>query len=412
MQSAWFSRLFFAAVGAVAIAGLVSGAACTRWGKPAPVPPTIVPLSSIYVNAKTGNDSTGNGMQSSPYKTLTKAVTVLASSKSLSSSGVTIYLSNGTYDAANGEIFPIVVPKSVTVSGSNYGSGPKNGTYIDGSGQDRTFEQLAHAAPRTAYVALEIAAAASVTATGLYVGDSQLKLPNSRAAYSSVDVLGTLNASNSAFGAGTVTALRNVNGVLVAGGTFNCASCQVHANDFGIGGLSVPVATASPSGTGPSITLSHTTGDSIIAARIVDIITDGTTNVTVSGVAFERGEYAFEDALAPVIPINTRGSVDFGGGAGNSGGGNVFIGARVSEISIVRRFETVSALDDTWNPGQQRANRNGQYTHKIVFSGGARGKNVTILHDARGSTVTVGPAPIPTPTPSSSPSTGPSPTPT
>jgi hypothetical protein len=47
----------------------------------------------------------------------------------------------------------------------------------------------------------------------------------------------------------------------------------------------------------------------------------------------------------------------------------------------------------------------------FIFRPGAAGKNVTILHTARGSTVTVGPAVVPTPTPSAYPSTTPSSTP-
>ena len=99
-----------------------------------------------------------------------------------------------------------------------------------------------------------------------------------------------------------------------------------------------------------------------------------------------------------------------GGGAANSAGGNSFIGALTTEIYLKRRYETVNALDDTWNPRQQRANRNGQYAKKLTFGSGTSGKNVTIVKDALGSTVTVGPAIVPTATPSGSP--GPTATPT
>ncbi|MBV9699245.1 MAG: hypothetical protein JO078_03870, partial [Candidatus Eremiobacteraeota bacterium] len=50
MQNAWLARIFFSAVAIVALGGMLSGTACTRWGKPGPVPPTIVPLASIYVD--------------------------------------------------------------------------------------------------------------------------------------------------------------------------------------------------------------------------------------------------------------------------------------------------------------------------------------------------------------------------
>ena len=292
MQGRWFARLFFAVVGALAVAGVVSGTACTRWGQPGPGVPTIAPLASIYVDASTGSDTTGNGSMSKPYKTLTKAVAVLSSAKSFSPAGVVIYLASGDYNTANGEKFPIVIPTNVTLTGMNYGSGPRSGSFIDGLGEDTIFEHIVHAPARTAYTTLEIAPPATVGVSEIYVGASRISLP-SRAAYVSLDDLATLSGSTASFGAGIVTSLTNVSGVLVPGGSFTCASCQIHGNDFGIGALSVPVATASPYATAPTITLSHSVGDSTISAKIVDLLTDGSVNVTASGEAFEQGRYAY-----------------------------------------------------------------------------------------------------------------------
>jgi hypothetical protein len=413
MQSRWFARLFFLAVAALAIAGVASGTACTRWGQPGPVTPTVAPLSRLFVDANTGSDTTGNGSVNKPYKSVTKAVAVLDAAKSVSPSGVTITLASGDYNAANGEKFPIVVSKTVAISGSNYGGGsPKSGSFINGLGEDSIFEQLVHAPAHTAYSALEVVPPAILSFGSLYVGATKIKLPSSRAFYASLDVIGAANGTLATFGAGIVSALRNVSGVIVPGGSFTCGSCLIHGNDFGIGAFAVPIATASPSGAGPSVTLNHPQSDSAIAAKVVDILTDGNVSVSASGTTFELGRYAFADAFTPIVSSTTRGTVDFGGGLTGQTGGNVFIGARVTEFFIVRRGETISALDDTWNPNQQRANRNGQYPRKITFASGATGKNVTIRHVATGSTVTVGPAPVPTPTPSTSPSASPTASPT
>jgi hypothetical protein len=426
MSRAWASRFFFSVVAVLALAALVSGTACTRWGKPGAIPATLTPLSSLYVNPTSGSDSSGNGSQTKPYKTLTKALDVLEMSKSLSPNGVTVYLSNGDYTAANGEKFPIVIPTALTLTGMNFGSGTRNGTFIDGFGQDTLFEQQVHAPARSAYTTLEIAPGVTVSMSELYLGASQLKLPSSHAAYWSLDVLGNLSAMLSNFGGGTLSSAPSVSGALVAGGTLSCASCEIRGNDFGIGALSVtvPVSTAypttspssSPSATpssepsAPSVTLTHSSGDSTITAKVVDLITDASIDVTVSGETFGSSKYAFEDSLQPIVHVPVHGTVDFGGGLANSPGGNIFLGARLSEISIIRRYETVSALDDTWNPLQQGASRNGQYKEMKTFRPGASGKNVTILHNALGSTVTVGPAVVPTPTPSIGPSTSPTPT--
>jgi len=427
MSRAWASRFFFSVVAVMALAAVISGTACTRWGQPGAIPPSITPISAIYVNPVSGSDTSGNGTQAKPYKTFTKAVDVLAMSKSLSSS-VSINLSNGDYTAANGEEFPIVVPKKVTITGTSFGHGVRSGTFIDGFGEDTIFEQLVHAPARSAYATLEIAPGVSVILNDVYVGASKLKLPSSRAEYWSLDVLGALSSEPANFGSGTVSKIPRASGVLVPGGTFSCASCQIQGNDFGIGAFSVtvPVSTAYPSATPstspsatptgepslPSVTLTHSTGDSTIAAKVVDLITDGSVDVSVSGEAFgSRAQYAFEDSLQPIVSIPFRGTLDFGGGITESPGGNNFIGARKSEILLTLLDEAVSALDDTWNPSQQGANRGGKYNKMITFRPGASGKNVTILHAARGSTVTVGPAVVPTPTPSAYPSTTPSSTP-
>ena len=411
----------------MALAAVISGTACTRWGQPGAIPPSLTPLMSIYVNPRTGSDTSGNGSQTKPYKTLTKAVNVLATSKSLASS-VTIFLSTGNYTAANGEKFPIVIPKNVTLAGTSFGHGAGNGTFVDGFGQDTIFEQLVHAPARSAYTTLEIAPGVSVSLSDVYVGASKLKLPSSRAAYWSLDVLGTLSAGTANFGSGTVSKAPGVSGVLVPGGTLSCASCEIQGNDFGIGAfsLTVPVSTAYPSATPstsptgtptsapslPSVTLTNSGGDSTISGNVVDLITDASIDVSVSGERFgSRAKYAFEDSFPAIVSIPFEGTVDFGGGLSGSSGGNNFIGARVSEISLVRRDETISALNDTWNASQQGANPGGTYSKMKTFGSGASGKNVTILRDARGSTVTVGPAVVPTPTPSAYPSISPSPTP-
>lgn len=417
MHSRWFARLFFVVVAAFAVAGVFAGTACTRWGQPGASTPTLAPLSALFVDAKTGSDATGNGSMGKPFKTLTKAVEVLTSSKSLSPSGVTITLESGDYNAANGEKFPIIIPTSVSLIGMNYGTGPLSGAFINGIGEDTTYENLVHAPPRSAYATLDIAGAANVTIQNLYVGSSKISLPGSRATYASVDTLATLIGMTSTFGAGIVSLLPNVGGVLVAGGTFTCHSCEVRGNDFAIGALSVPITTiaspsASPGPVTPSVTLDHSSGDSVLSAKVVDILTDGSVNVTATSQTFARAEYAYSDVLAPVFPVLTRGAIDFGGGVAKSTGGNVFIGARTTEIFITRRSVVVSALDDVWNPRTQGSNRNGQYLRMRTFRAGEFGRNVSIRHDAFGSVVMVGPAPIPTPTPSISPSTSPVPTPT
>jgi hypothetical protein len=262
----------------------------------------------------------------------------------------------------------------------------------------------------------------------IYVGATKISLPHPTAFYVSLDLFGTVSGTDVGFGSGVLSALRDIDGVLVSGGSFTCSSCEIRGNDYGIAGFSLippspsPSPTTSPTGsptgspppysTGATISLSHSTGDASISAKEVNITTDGSVNVTSSGQAFERGVYAFNDTFPALIAVTFRGTLDFGGGLAGSSGGNAFIGARTTEIYITRRGETVSALDNFWNPRRQMANRNGLYPRMHIFGSGASGKNVTIRSAAIGSTVTVGPAVVPTPTPSISPSASPTSSPT
>ncbi|MDB9374629.1 S-layer homology domain-containing protein [Nodularia sphaerocarpa] len=82
-------------------------------------------VTTIYVNPLQGND-TNAGSRSSPFKSLTRALKA-------SKTPVIIQLTSGTYGAANGEVFPIVIPAGVTVVGNEANKGA--GIVISGSGE-------------------------------------------------------------------------------------------------------------------------------------------------------------------------------------------------------------------------------------------------------------------------------------
>jgi parallel beta-helix repeat protein len=79
----------------------------------------------LYVNPITGNDS-ASGSQVTPLKTITKAT-------QQATAGSSIRLMPGTYSAATGEVFPLVVPSNVTVVGDESQKG--KGIQITGSGR-------------------------------------------------------------------------------------------------------------------------------------------------------------------------------------------------------------------------------------------------------------------------------------
>ncbi|MCF3576412.1 DUF1565 domain-containing protein [Planktothrix agardhii] len=63
----------------------------------------------IYVSSTLGNDG-GQGTQQSPFKTITKAV-------SMAPSNTAIILAPGTYSSQTGEQFPIILHNNVTLQG-------------------------------------------------------------------------------------------------------------------------------------------------------------------------------------------------------------------------------------------------------------------------------------------------------
>lgn len=80
---------------------------------------------TLYINPLTGND-TNTGSRLSPFKSLTRALKVTKTS-------TIIHLELGTYSAASGEVFPLIIPGGATVVGNEANKGA--GIVISGSGE-------------------------------------------------------------------------------------------------------------------------------------------------------------------------------------------------------------------------------------------------------------------------------------
>jgi parallel beta-helix repeat protein len=72
-----------------------------------------IPVSDHYVNVTTGNNSTGDGSVSKPWKTITYAL-----EHSSGAGRHAINVSAGTYNPASGEIFPLMIPDSISLIGA------------------------------------------------------------------------------------------------------------------------------------------------------------------------------------------------------------------------------------------------------------------------------------------------------
>jgi hypothetical protein len=86
-----------------------------------------IQFTRIHVNATTGSDATGTGLISRPVKSITRGL-------DLAEAELTVQVAAGIYDAANGEVFPISLPDSVSLVGEDWVN-----TVIRGHSQDANY---------------------------------------------------------------------------------------------------------------------------------------------------------------------------------------------------------------------------------------------------------------------------------
>ncbi|BAZ69299.1 hypothetical protein NIES4106_40700 [Fischerella sp. NIES-4106] len=86
---------------------------------------TISQVNALFVNPSIGNDKQANGGESSPLKTITKALQV-------ATPNTVIMLAKGTYSAQTGEMFPLILKPDITIQGDVSSNG--GGVIISGGG--------------------------------------------------------------------------------------------------------------------------------------------------------------------------------------------------------------------------------------------------------------------------------------
>lgn len=75
-----------------------------------PVSQTESNMTQLFVNPIAGNDTTGNGSNGAPFKTITQALKVAREN-------TVIYLASGTYSQQSGETFPLQLKPGITLQG-------------------------------------------------------------------------------------------------------------------------------------------------------------------------------------------------------------------------------------------------------------------------------------------------------
>lgn len=94
-----------------------------------------LPPADLYVDAKFGSDA-NPGNSGAPFKTITFAMSVVAAK----AAPQRVQVMPGTYDKANGEVFPIAVPPDCILTGDEDKRGKGGtGTTISGAGPTATF---------------------------------------------------------------------------------------------------------------------------------------------------------------------------------------------------------------------------------------------------------------------------------
>ncbi|MBH8561114.1 DUF1565 domain-containing protein [Nostoc sp. CENA67] len=87
---------------------------------------TMSQVNVLFVNPSVGDDTRGNGSQSTPVKTITQALR-------LATANTVIQLATGTYSAETGEVFPLILKPGVSIQGDAANKG--RGITIQGGGE-------------------------------------------------------------------------------------------------------------------------------------------------------------------------------------------------------------------------------------------------------------------------------------
>ena len=120
----------------VAALALCVGIAVASVGGTVEAQPSIM----YYVDAANGNDTTGNGTFDNPWKTITHAVNTVPAGNESYCKSIAV-LPTGTYDEANGEVFPIVLDEEwVHVFGTETVTSPGGVTDLVQNGKSRLLQ--------------------------------------------------------------------------------------------------------------------------------------------------------------------------------------------------------------------------------------------------------------------------------
>ncbi len=295
------------------------------------------------VSASLGNDATADGSCSHPYKTITAALATISTG--------TVWVAPGTYDAANGEVFPISVHAGVSLIGdvANKGNGT-TATLIKGHGAVGT----------TGWYAALVSGASS-TISGCELDDSSFTVLSFGIYGDSGSMAVTANTFLSALYGGIV--LFNGGNPSITNNTFQSSSYGVYTASTGtvtiqgntFSGNSVPIDTSLgntviqgntftssglcgiqvESGGAPSIQNNTFSSPGYVSAALC---------VQFSGSPIVRNN-TFNVGTGPAVETSNTATLDLG--TALSAGNNIFSSIKGTVISH-RSSAKIYAIGNTW----------------------------------------------------------------
>ncbi|MEH2145246.1 DUF1565 domain-containing protein [Nostoc sp.] len=234
-----FSVLSFT-VGMVAVSIAFLGTSLGSAIAQIPLTPDSAPLGEktnsqvnvLFVNPSGGNDSTNNGSESAPVKTITQALR-------LANTNTVIMLSTGTYSAETGEIFPLILKPGVSIQGNPSNQGKD--IIIQGGGD---YLSRSFAGQNVAIVGANQAFLTGVTVTNSNHRGYGLWIESSNPVVAENTFIGSTQDGISVSGNAAPTISKNyfdrngANGITIAGNS----SPQVKENVFHQTGFGINIA--------------------------------------------------------------------------------------------------------------------------------------------------------------------------
>ncbi|HEY9847955.1 MAG TPA: DUF1565 domain-containing protein [Leptolyngbyaceae cyanobacterium] len=279
--------------------------------------------TQLYVNANTGNDSTGNGSDRAPFKTITQALRV-------AQSNTVIVLAPGVYSTESGETFPIELKPGVTIQGDPSSKG--RGIVIKGGA---LFISPTFARQNIAVLAANNAGIAGVTITnpnrrgyGLWIESSNPVVADNTFTENTHDGISVTGNSKPLI-RNNYFVNNGANGITV----FNNSQPEIRANVF--------------EKTGFGINIGQNAAPLLIENRIVEntdgVVVQGKAQPILRGNTIERNT---RDGLVAI----TQARPDLG--TSGQPGGNVFRNNGRFEINATKATQIISAFGNEMGRGR------------------------------------------------------------